>query len=271
MNPFFTTKLLSIICIIFFINNSNAQTPCEYMNQYSTCYGFQPLPKGDSTKCPEPHISLGMPNACKGQPYNFGFHILIPADIKIQGIVYTIDSVLLTNPASIDMPPAFSLTSSNTNYIFYPNQPACLGVAGTSNLVGTYNPKFDFTFFTNITNVAYSFQYTFDVTNNTQNCEVAGIESSNNTLIFNGLQINPNPITNRNFNINFNATQPQPHSQLYITDIAGKVVFEQKLQNISTGNNRFELNLPQNLPAGTYFCSLLSNHQKNTTLIQVQH
>ena len=86
-----------------------------------------------------------------------------------------------------------------------------------------------------------------------------GIEEQNST--FSLPQNSPNPC-NENTILPYNLTQPSD-VEIIITDLTGKIMFQEIIENASVGENIFELNT-ENFPAGTYSYTFIINGESLT-------
>ena len=80
------------------------------------------------------------------------------------------------------------------------------------------------------------------------------------------LQNTPNPC-NETTILPYNLTQPGD-VKILITDLTGKIMFQEIIENASVGANIFELNT-ENFPAGTYSYTFIINGESLTKKMMV--
>jgi hypothetical protein len=91
-----------------------------------------------------------------------------------------------------------------------------------------------------------------------------GIEGQNST--FSLPQNSPNPC-NETTILSYNLTQPS-QVEIIVSDLTGKIVFQENIENTSVGANTFELNT-KNFAAGTYSYTFIVNGESLTRKMMV--
>lgn len=250
----------AMLCVIHLKAQTPACTPNAIYKDSSA--GVYPLPH-DNTTNPKGGISIP---ACIGKPYNFVFTIKTDS-ITYFGTKFAIDSITLqTTGAIAGLPAGLTYACNPPRCAFLPKVLGCAVLTGTvKDTVAVKGYSLIITGKAYIAILGGGITQTFpsntfpgDYTVNVLAksnplCFNAGTNDLNNAVTY--LSTSPNPVYDNLF-VNTNIATSGNYESI-VTDIAGKVIFSEKV-NLNVGENNWRINT-NNFNSGLYFLNIAQN------------
>ncbi len=256
---------VAILCAAatFFSLTAKAQTPACTPNQLykDSSAGVYPLPRDAATN---PKGGITTP-ACIGKPYNFVFTIKSDS-ITYAGFRIALDSITLdTKGAVAGLPTGLTYACNPPRCAFLPKVLGCAVLTGT--VADTVTPKgypivvtgkAYVGIFGGVTqtfpSATFPGDYTVTVLPKTNSaCFNAGTNDLKNAVA--ALNTAPNPVFD-NLLINAEIVSSGVYESI-VTDIAGKVIFSEKV-SLTVGENNWRVNT-SGFNSGLYFLNIAEN------------
>ena len=243
--------------------NLKAQTPTCTPNQLykDSSAGVYPLPHDNATN---PKGGITIP-ACIGKPYSFVFTIKADS-ITYSGFKIALDSITLeTKGAVAGLPTGLTYACNPPRCAFLPKVLGCAVLTGTVADTATVKGyslvitgKAYVGIFGGVTQTfpssTFPGDYTVNVLAKTNPlCFNAGTNDLKNAVT--SLTTAPNPVFDNLF-INADIVSSGVYES-NVTDIAGKVIFSEKV-NLNVGANNWRINT-SNFSSGLYFLNIAEN------------
>lgn len=249
----------AMLCVL----NLKAQTPACTPNAIykDSAAGVYPLPH-NSTSNPKGGITTA---ACIGKPYNFVFTIKADS-ITYSGFKIPLDSITLaTTDAVAGLPAGLTYACNPPRCAFLPKILGCAVIIGTVKDTATVKGysllitgKAYIAVFGGVTQTfpssTFPGDYTINVLAKTNPlCFNAGTNDLNTAVA--SLTTAPNPVYDNLF-VSADIISSGVYESI-VTDIAGKVIFSEKV-SLNVGENNWRINT-NNFSSGLYFLNMAQN------------